>query len=320
MDKIIFKNKTKERIDKFLSREFFSTGQLTRGEIIRQIKTGTVLVNNKKIKPSYILKEGDIITQHVTRNTQQNKITPNDKIELDIIYQDENIVVINKPAGIQIHPDHNEKENTIVNALLAKFPEISAVGDNPKLRPGIVHRLDKDTSGILIIAKNQKTFLELKKKFKNREITKKYWAIVFGRLGDLGIIDKPLARAASYKKQVVAGRKTKTKIREAITEYKVLKEVADYSLVEVTPKTGRTHQIRVHMTSIGHPIVGDKTYKLKKYFTSYNIKRHLLHALSLEFSLRDKTYKFEAPLPPDFQKFLAKIENLDSLDSKAKKG
>lgn len=297
---IIEKNNSDLRIDKFLVKEFFS---YTRGEIIRQIKNGNITINGKGVKPSYILKEGDRL--EINLEEDNTELIPDKKIKLEIIFQNENIIVVNKPAGMQVHPDSNEKNNTLANALIAKFPEIESVGEDP-MRPGIIHRLDKDTSGIMVIARNQKTFEELKNKFKNREIEKKYWAIVYGRVEkNDGIIDKPLARATTYRKQVVAGKKTQTKIREAVTYYKVLKNWDSSSLLEVAPKTGRTHQIRVHLTSVGHPIVGDKVYKAK------NIKlletaRQMLHAKSIKFSLFEEDFSFEAPIPEDFNQFLTK--------------
>jgi 23S rRNA pseudouridine1911/1915/1917 synthase len=319
MKKIIYSENRKIRIDKFLAsafakasadkQEFFS---YTRGEIIRQIKEGNIIVNGKKIKPSYILKESDKLEINLKKS--DTKLVPNKNIKPEIIYQDENIIVVNKPAGLQVHPDFHEKKNTLANALIVKFPEIKNVGDpsinsgQVNLRPGIVHRLDKDTSGVMVIARNQKTFLALKEKFKNRKVEKKYWAIVYEKLEKKeGVIDKPLARAASYRKQVVAGNRTKTTVREAVTHYKVLKVWKKYSLVELTPHTGRTHQIRVHLTSIGHPIVGDKIYKIKK-IEEIAALRQMLHAANLAFELDGRKYDFKAKLPEDFREFTGNID------------
>ncbi|HLN19218.1 MAG TPA: RluA family pseudouridine synthase, partial [Patescibacteria group bacterium] len=299
---LISENNKGQRIDKFLAKEFFD---ISRGEIIRRIKEKKISVNDKNVKPSYVLKEKDIITISKKQGIE-NTINPNININLEIIYEDDNIVVVDKPAGIQVHPDHNEKINTLVNALIYKYPEIKNVGEDA-MRPGIVHRLDKDTSGIIIVARNKKSFSELKKKFQSREIEKKYWAIVYGRIEKSGVIDKPLARATSYRKQIIAGKKTKTKIREAISCYKVLKKWNNFTLVEVTPKTGRFHQIRVHLASIGHPVVGDKLYKLKKIKPTM-VARQLLHAKSINFELFGKNYEFEAKLPDDFSKYLTDID------------
>lgn len=294
------------RIDKFLAQEFFS---LSRGEIIKNIKEGKILVNNEIVKPSYHLRENDEIESKIS--FKREGVIPNNKIKLDIIYSDDNIIVVNKAPGIQVHPDSNEKENTLANALIAKFPEIENVHDDSLgsyLRPGIVHRLDKDTSGIIVIARNQKTFDELKEMFQTRKIHKKYVALIHGQLKDKkGIITRPIARAGSYKKQVIAGFKTKTKIRGAVTHYKQLKRFSNFTLVEVTPFTGRMHQIRIHLFSIGHAIVGDKIYRIKSQKDIAEVSRQLLHAQSLDFTLFGQKFSFFAPPPQDFNIFLKSL-------------
>jgi 23S rRNA pseudouridine1911/1915/1917 synthase len=295
------------RIDKFLAQEFFS---LSRGEIIRNINDGNILVNKKSIKPSYKLKENDEIESDIS--FEREELEPNKEIKLNILYSDDNIIVINKPAGIQVHPDSNERKNTLANALLAEFPEIRDVHEDSLgayFRPGIVHRLDKETSGIIVVARNQKTFKELKEMFQERKIKKKYVALVYGQLKEKkGIITKAIARSESYKKQTIAGRKTKTKVRGAITEYKQLKRFNNYSLVEVRPLTGRMHQIRIHFFSIGHPVVGDKLYKSKTIKPCPLAKRHLLHAEQLDFTLFGQKFSFFAPLPEDFNIVLKNID------------
>lgn len=316
------------RIDKFLAKELPS---YARGEIIRNIKNGDVLVisagRRKKVKPSYKLRGDDII--NLKLKVQSSKLIPNPKVEFKISYKDNDIIIVNKPAGLKVHPvesqsDHGVKLlNTLVNGLLSKFPEIKNINDGSpgsELRPGIIHRLDKDTSGIMVIARNQESFNELKMLFKRRRITKKYLAVVYGKLKvKKGVIKKPIARARNYKKQVIASRKTITKIREAITEYKVVKEYKEYSLVELIPYTGRMHQIRIHLFSLNHPIVGDKIYKFKSKFKvqpssflrlNLGAKRQLLHAEKLEFKLIGKKYSFQAELPNDFSDFLNLLETL----------
>lgn len=303
---IITLNNSNHRLDKFLSREFVL---YTRGEIIRAIKAGDILVNNKIAKPSYILKVDDEIK--VGKIKEIDELAPNEKIKLEVVYQDENIIAVDKPAGLAVHPTSKEKYNTLVNGLIACFPEIRNIGDGSKeawTRPGIVHRLDKDTSGIMVVARNQSAFDKLKSLFQNRKINKKYLAIVYGKLSQKeGVIEKPIARAGNYRKQVIAGRKTKTKIRPAVTGYKVIKESRDFSLLEVAPRTGRMHQIRVHLASIGNPVVGDKIYGLKNKEIFKYIIRHLLHAKSLEFELEGKKYFLEAELPEEFRNFIEKI-------------
>jgi 23S rRNA pseudouridine1911/1915/1917 synthase len=300
LDKFLVSSFTKAPADK---KEFFS---YTRGEIIRNIKEGLILVNEEKIKPSYALKENDAVK--ITFKIIATKLIPNKNIALKIIHQDKNIIVIDKPSGLKVHPSYFEETNTLTNGLLAKFPEIETVNDgsaNSILRPGIVHRLDQDTSGIMVVARNQKSFDELKKLFQTRKIIKKYLALVFGKIKNKkGIIKKSIAKSSSYKKQTIAGRKTKTKILTAITEYEVIKEFSDFSLVEARPKTGRTHQIRIHLFSLGNPVVGDKKYKLKKIKPTPLPKRQLLHAKSLDFELFGKKYSFKAEVPSDFRGFL----------------
>ena len=306
MELIIYKEKNKIRIDKFLTKEFFS---YTRGEIIRNIKNGNILVNSKKIKPNYALKENDEIKINILPKI--SGIRPDPKVKFKVIYEDKNIIAINKPAGLQIHPSHTEKNHTLVNGLIAKFPEIKNVSDGSagsELRPGIIHRLDKDTSGVMVVARNQKTFDELKKLFQNREIRKEYLAIVFGKLkSKQGVIEKPIARAQSYKKQTIVSLKTKTKIRPAATEYEVLKEYDNYSLVKVMPLTGRMHQIRVHLAHLGHPIIGDEKYAHKNYKYPEGVRRQLLHAQRIEFDLFGKKYFFDVPFPDDFSGFLQEL-------------
>lgn len=223
-----------------------------------------------------------------------------------IIYQDKNIVAVNKPAGLLVHPapTTNSEEETLVGWLIENYPEIKNIGDDPSLRPGIVHRLDKDTSGVLIVAKNQKTFEFLKEQFKNREVKKTYIAMVRGAVkNNKGTIETPV--------------KMFTKSRDAITKYEVLKKYKEYTLLRVYPKTGRTHQIRIHMKSIGHPIVCDKIYTKK--FTPpggagcpFGLKRHFLHAQSIELTLpNDVRIKLEADLPDDLNKVLKSLQEYD---------
>lgn len=299
MKEILIKSDSNnQRIDKFLAKGFFS---FSRGEIIRNIKAGNILVDDKKVKPSYVLKVGDKISVNIQK--KKEIISPNGNVKFKIIHEDKNVIIIDKPAGISVHPAELDDINTLANGLIYQFPEIKNVGDDPKFRPGIVHRLDRDTSGIMIIARNQKAFEALKNIFKKRNVEKKYWAIVYGKLDNKkGIIEKPIARSSSYKKQVIAGKKTKTVIRQAVTEYRLLKEFDGYSLVEVIPRTGRTHQIRVHMKSIGNSVVGDEKYKTKGKNIKKNslAKRHMLHAKRIRFVLFEKRYDFSAEIPRDF--------------------
>jgi len=315
MEKIIVDSKNAgTRIDRFLAKEFFL---YSRASIIKKIKNGEVLVNNKPIKPSYILEEDNaVMLENFSREQEDQSLVGNINIPLDILFENEDMVVINKQAGLQVHPSFNEKKNTLVNALLSRYPEIIDVhdeGTDAQQRPGIVHRLDRDTSGLMVIARNKEAFFALKESFKDRKIEKKYLAIAKGIFQEKeGVIEKPIAKASSYKKQIIARHNTKTVIRLAETHFKVLEEFEDYSLVELTPKTGRTHQIRIHLSSIGHPIVGDGVYglsraKADKIKGDEMTQRHLLHAEKLKFQLFGKQYDFAALIPEDFKLFLAKI-------------
>jgi 23S rRNA pseudouridine1911/1915/1917 synthase len=226
-----------------------------------------------------------------------------------IIYQDENIIATDKPVGLSVHRGVETKEKTLVDFLLEKFPEIKNVGDDPEIRPGIVHRLDKETSGIIVIARNQKYFEYLKSLFKERKIEKKYLALVFGKLKNKeGKIEGEMGRSRrDFRKQaLVRGKINVRKERYSLTYYKVLKESGDYSLLEVSPKTGRTHQIRVHLHSIGHPIVGDKKYIFKEH-KNIETPRMFLHAESISFAGPEgQEYFFKSDLPKEFETYLKK--------------
>ena len=306
----ITKENCGQRIDKFLMEEVFFNSEITRGEVIRNIKGGQILMNDTVAKPSYILKEQDKISIKIKK--EKAEVIPNQNVKLEIIYQDKNIIIVNKPARISVHPNDTEKENTLVNVLVVSFPEIKKINDGSEgsyLRPGIVHRLDKDTSGAMVVAKNKKTFLELKRKFTDREIEKNYVALVYGNLEKKsGVVDAPIARSASFKKQKIARGKIKGTARPAVTAYKLLKRYPGFDFVEVLPKTGRMHQIRVHLAYLGHPIVGDAKYKRKDLTAPAGITRQLLHAQKLKFELWGKEYSFKADLPKDFEAFLHSLD------------
>lgn len=233
-------------------------------------------------------------------------------MKIHVIYEDKNFLAINKPAGLLVHSaktvkvkDARDEEPTVTGWIIKNYPEIKKVGDDPEYRPGIVHRLDKDTSGVLLIAKNQEYFEYLKNLFQSHKVKKIYNALVYGKLEERrGIITKPISiKKGSLKRTVHAGKMTK----EAITEYKLLKEYKKdghiFSFVEVIPRTGRTHQIRIHMSSIRHPIVGDSLYGPKS--NPLNLHRQFLHARSVEFSTADgMAVKVEADLPEDLEDVL----------------
>ncbi len=252
------------------------------------------------------------------------------RVGMEIIYSDKDIIVINKPPGISVHGGDSVLGKTVVDFLLERFPEIAGVGEDP-VRPGIVHRLDRDTSGVMVVARTQESFLALKKLFATRAVTKTYRAIVCGTPAlRAGVIDFPIGRMASNptKRGVVRGRNEIRGAREAVTEYRVIKASGEYSFVELKPKTGRMHQLRVHMAAIGHPVACDAKYGGKKVCCPADVgrpagaglpvggakpRRQLLHAQSLSFSLRPgRMESFEADPPEDFM--LAQYINFDRPD------
>jgi 23S rRNA pseudouridine1911/1915/1917 synthase len=226
---------------------------------------------------------------------------------LKIIFENKDVIVVDKPAGLAVHAGVGTSEKTLVDFLLEKFPEIKNVGDVPEIRPGIVHRLDKETSGVMVVARNQKSFQYLKDLFKNRQIEKKYLALVHGRLKEKeGQVEGEMGRSKKdFRKQaLVRGKISVRKERYSLTHFEVKKEFEKSALLEVFPKTGRMHQIRVHLHSIGHPIVGDKKYTFKEY-RDISAPRMFLHAASISFiGSRNKKYFFESEVPEEFQKFM----------------
>ncbi len=223
-------------------------------------------------------------------------------IPLRIVYEDDDLLVVDKPAGLAVHPSPGHSSHTLVNAVLAHCPNLSGVGG--QRRPGIVHRLDKDTSGLIIVAKNDAAHLSLSRQLKERRVEKTYVALVEGRLAPEGTIDAPIARDPRHRKRmaVVEGG------REARTRYRLLRPVDGCSLAEVRPETGRTHQIRVHFASIGHPLVGDTVYGRRKEDSP--VRRQFLHAQRLAFHhpRTGERLELEAPLPEDLLHALADLE------------
>ena len=233
--------------------------------------------------------------------------------KIQVLYEDNDILVVNKPAGLVVHADGRTKEPTLVEWILKKYPKIKGVGDpldaehatvDANLRPGIVHRLDRETSGALIIAKNQETFYKLKHQFKKQEIHKTYHAFVYGRVkNDDGVIDRPIARSRRNPVLWSATRGRKGEEREAITEYRVLERSDDFTFLELYPRTGRTHQLRVHLKAINYPIVSDKLYANRE--PALGFERLALHSRNISFILPNgKRIAIEAPYPKDFEEAL----------------
>jgi len=285
------------RLDLFLSESLNRQGSgFSRTAVQKLILAQKVKLKDSVLsKPHYKLKTGDSFTVIIEDKKQEGPEAEN--IALDIVYEDKDLAVINKPAGLVVHPAPGNYEHTLVNALLHAFKELSDI--NPQ-RPGIVHRLDKDTSGLLVIAKNNFTHLELAKQFAAHSIKRKYIALVKGRVEfDENVIELPIGRHPLKRKNMSVGFGDKT--REAMTKYRTLKRGQDYSLLELEPFTGRTHQLRVHLSFIGHPILGDDKYGKNNPFV-----RMALHAKSLGFihPRTGKFMEFDSSMPEEFEDFL----------------
>ena len=293
---ILFTGEDKIRIDLYLTeKEIYPS----RSQIHNLITQGKIRVNSYPVKPSYILKNGDVIDLALLEKKELE--IEAEAIPLDIIYEDEYLVVVNKPADMIVHPAGKICSGTLVNALLYHCKD-SLSGIGGVIRPGIVHRLDKNTSGLMVVAKNDSAHLDLSRQIKNHQVTKKYIALVHGNMrDDSGIIDAPIGRSLKNRKKMAV---TEGKSREAITHFKVLKRFSGYTLVEATLRTGRTHQIRVHLAFIGYPIVGDQLYGHKRQ--GLNINRQALHSCVLGFvhPSSKKHMEFSAPLPKDMQELI----------------
>jgi len=284
-----------ERLDVFLSR---AVAGLSRSQARRLIDDGLVTVDDAAERPSYRLPAGARITATIPPTEEAEPAA--ERIPLTVIYQDEDVIVVDKPPGLTVHPAPGHPAGTLVNALLALDPELAGVGD--KLRPGIVHRLDRDTSGLLVVARNERARAGLTRQLKQREVSKTYLALVQGvPKPPQGTIEAPIGRHPRNRKKmaVVAGG------REAETRYRVREEIDGFALLEVEPVTGRTHQIRVHLAAIGHPVVGDATYGKR----SEIVGRQFLHAWRLAFDLPSsgRRVEFESPLPADLRAALARL-------------
>ena len=298
MKKIISDNKGK-RIDAYISEK----EEITRTTAQRLIEDGNILVNGKKQKSSYKVSIGDIITiEEVEAKPIELKAQD---IPIEIIYEDNDIIVVNKPKGMVVHPGNGNPEGTLVNAIMAICKD-SLSGIGGEIRPGIVHRLDKDTSGLLIVAKNDKAHVNISEQIKNHEVKKTYIALVRGIIKENeATIDMPIGRSNSDRKKMAVTKNGKN----AITHIKVLKRYDNkYTLLEINIETGRTHQIRVHLSHIGYPIIGDYIYSNGK--NEFGVVGQCLHAKRLEFKhpTSGKKIILEAPLPEYFEKILQELE------------
>ncbi len=299
---IVKKEEEKERLDRYLTKQ---KKDLSREAIQRCIEEGAVLVNHKNAKASYKVQENDeiIMEEEVPKELE---IKAQD-IPIEIIYEDEDIIVVNKPKGMVVHPANGNPDGTLVNAIMSICKE-SLSGIGGKIRPGIVHRIDKDTSGILVIAKNDKAHIYLSEQIKNHEMKKTYLAMVRGLVKENeATINMPIGRSTKNRKKMAVTPKGK----EAITHFKVLERYPTFhcTLLEVKIETGRTHQIRVHLSQIGYPIIGDYVYSNGK--NEWGIQGQCLHAKSLQFKhpTTQKEMYLEAKLPPYFQTIILNMKN-----------
>ncbi|MDD4558576.1 MAG: RluA family pseudouridine synthase [bacterium] len=298
---IVEKTETGLRLDRLLFEKGYSP---SRTAVQRAIAQGDIRLNGMICKPGCKVKAGDVVEGDVKLPAEP--IVRPQKIKLDIIYEDEYIIVINKPRGLIVHPAAGSTEGTLVNALLHHYPDIAGIGDH--MRPGIVHRLDKDTTGLMVAAKNAAAYLNLARDFQRRDVKRIYLALLYGRPeAKKGIIDAPIGRHPIDRKRMAVRRDG----RHAATEYRVIESHDGISLVEATLMTGRTHQIRVHMAAIGHPVAGDHVYGPRRIPAAVqsaavrhlieSLKGQALHAFRLGFRhpVTGKEMCFEVPLPPD---------------------
>lgn len=291
--KIVVSEECNERLDSYLSQN--KELDLTRAKIQSLIKSKNILVNGKEVKSSYKVQLGDEIDVTIK---EENLDVEAEDIPLDIVYEDEDVIVVNKPSGMVVHPSLGNTSGTLVNALM-NHSKLSSV--NGEFRPGIVHRIDKDTSGLLVVAKNDKAHLFLSEELKEHKIKRTYIALVHGLIKfDTGTVDAPIGRDKNDRKKMSI---TSTNSKNAITHFKVLDRYKDTTLLECKLETGRTHQIRVHMKYIEHPIVNDPVYSRDKNIDGFG---QMLHAKEISFvhPTTKKVMTFTCEVPKEFDKIL----------------
>ncbi len=288
-----------QRLDRYLASVLKG---VSRTKVQQLIERGAVLVNGHSSKPGYALRTGDEVQiLSLKPNNRAGTIKPR-QLPLDVVYEDHDLLVVNKAAGMVVHPAPGHHEDTLVNALLTRYPDIQK--DGADQRPGIIHRLDKDTSGLIIIARNAATQAALVDQMKHHEIVKRYLALVEGVVAlDQGSIDAPIGRNPRHRQQMAITAKGS---REARTHFRVLQRFARHTLLLLELETGRTHQIRVHLKAIGHPVVGDPIYGSRKATPGLMLKRQFLHAYQIRLThpTTGATIELEAALPDDLQAVL----------------
>lgn len=306
MKKYIINTENKNiRLDKALT---ILQNDLTRTMLQKLILEEKILVNGKAEKASYKTKENDVIEIPENIIPKEIELKAED-IPINIIYEDEDIIVVNKPKGMVVHPANGNPDGTLVNALMSICKD-SLSGIGGEIRPGIVHRIDKDTSGLLIVAKNDKAHLCLSEQIKNREITKNYVALVRGVIKENdATIDMPIGRSTKDRKKMAVRKDGK----KAVTHFRVLQRFNGYTYLDIKIDTGRTHQIRVHLSEIGYPIVGDTVYSNGK--NPFGVEGQMLHAKSLDFKhpITKEQMHLEAPLPEYFENVLKNLENKENI-------
>jgi 23S rRNA pseudouridine1911/1915/1917 synthase len=288
-----------QRLDLFLKSRLT---ELSRAQIQKAIEDGKILVNRQPSKPSYRMKAGDLIEVELQERSE-SQFKP-EAIAVEVLYEDEEILVVNKPAGLVVHPGAGVKTGTLVQGLLFHYPEIASVG--PPDRPGIVHRLDKETSGLMVVARTQQAYQSLRQQFEDRRVKKIYLALAAGRFKDKkGMIDLPLGRDVHHREKISVRTR---KPRPAITHYEVLEEFRETSFLALSPVTGRTHQLRVHLSATGHPLAGDNRYGRRRKKKSNRYPRLFLHAwrLSFQHPSSGRELVFECPLPVELNEVLKK--------------
>jgi 23S rRNA pseudouridine1911/1915/1917 synthase len=292
---VVSENDAKLRLDQFLAKRF---PEYSRSRLQQLIRGGFVRLNEQSTRSRQIVRGGDKIDL-IEPPLEKIEIRP-EPIPLDVLFEDDDLIVINKPAGLTVHPGAGQREHTLVNALLSHCTTLSGIGG--KERPGIVHRLDKETSGCLVVAKNDIAHRELSKQFAARTVEKIYLALVAGKLRKAaGVIEEKIGRHPVHRKRM---RVTSVRGRTAKTEYRVIRSSNHASLIECLLHSGRTHQIRVHLHHLGHPVLGDKIYAPR---FAKNLPRQMLHAWKLGFHhpRTGEWRNFEAPLPADFAEAIA---------------
>ena len=305
--KVIYENDSNQRIDIYLSQKL----EKSRNQIQNLIKDGYILVNNQTVSKKYQL----VLNDQIQISFPEVKTQTGIKGEIDIIFENQDFLAINKPANLSVHNDINlNQDKTLVDLLIGNQIQLSSIG--APIRPGIVHRLDKNTSGIVLIAKNDAAHQELSQLFSDKKIVKTYYCLVQNVPNTLnGTINSPIRR--HHQERTKMSISSDSKAKPAVTHFQVLKNFkyldTYYSYLKVNIETGRTHQIRVHMQAIGHPIAGDQKYgnqKTNQEFQKLGLNRQFLHAASLEFSFKDQDHKIQTPLPSKLESILTQITEI----------